>query len=77
MKEVQRGERSEHTGLQEEHQRHVGFGVFLNPSRCKEREGDDECCQENEEQPQTVDAEKIFRANGWNPIVALHELNRG
>ena len=75
VKKIQRSERAEQSGLEEEHQRIVKL-VLLLVRRGDDREGNHDGGQREHEQAETVDPEKVIDAERRNPPKLLHELQR-
>ena len=68
--EILRGEGAVERGLHDEHER---AKTAIHPLRQK-RERKYQRRQDEQEQTQSVDAEKIFGADRWNPRLAFDEL---
>ena len=74
MDKVQRRERTEQPGLQEEQQRDERARVVLDAPRRQQAERNNERREQHHQQAHAVDAEEVLNANGWNPFVAFDEL---
>src|SRR6185369_10193331 len=67
VNKIERGERAEESGLQEQHERNKRALVIDIAIGRKQCERDHKSGQRNHEQSQAVDSQEILDFDGWNP----------
>src|SRR4029077_10439201 len=72
---VQRDERAEHPGFQQEHEEKIFLDLILYRPRGENRQRHKKSREQNQKQADAIDADDILDAVAWHPWYALDELH--
>ncbi len=76
QEKVQRHERAEHAGLQEQHENQIFLELLMHRPGRQNGNGHEQGGEQHQKQADAVDADNVFDAEGRHPGDAFDELHR-